>query len=259
MKMRKYNYTGRKRINKEDFVLSMHSVSESNNSYFEFEIEESITSKFNPASNLVLEAYHRSTFMRFDWGKVNNLKPAKDRYLNAFTDPELIQFRIKIISELGMIEALADQVKPESDKEKSYSQGILAVQNTDLEGSIWEIEFDEDDNVNPLLKIDTEIDKNRLNHNIQLKASILPRAFHAILTEILFFSDGAFDFTTEEKDTNWRSRWWLFCEKLDRKLSFDEVSGMTEEDKKAWIDATVAFFSRKMNFKNDLLDSLLDT
>ena len=195
--------------------------------------------------------------MRFDWGKVNNLKPVKDRYLTAFTDPEFIQFRIKIISEFGMIEALADQVKPESDKEKSHSQGILAVANTDLEGSIWEIEFDEDDNVNPLLKIDTDIDKNRLNHHIQLKASILPRAFHTILTEILFFSEN-FDFTTEEKDSNWRSRWWLFCEKLERKLNSEEVTNMTAEDKNEWIDATVANFSRKMNYKNDLINSLLN-
>ena len=125
--MRKYNYTGRKRINKEDFVLSMHSVSESNNTYFEFEIEESITSLFNPASSLVLEAYHRSTFMRFDWGKVNNLKPAKDRYLNAFTDTELIQFRTKIISELGMIEAF--QALQDSGAQADPSA---------LAGGIWE-------------------------------------------------------------------------------------------------------------------------
>jgi len=258
--MRKYNFTGRKRINKEDFMLSIHSVKDSNNTYFEFEINESFTGQFNPKSNLVLEAYYRSSFMRFDYGNIDKIKPAKDTYLTAFTDPEFIQFRVKIISDFGMIEALADQVKPDSDKEKSYSQGILAVANRDLEGLIWKMEFDEDDdNNNPVLQIDTEIDKSRLNHNIQLKTTILPRAFHAILSEILFFSKGDFDFTTDDKDSNWRSRWWLFCEQLDRNLNSDEVSDMTDEEKKEWIDITVACFSRHMGFKEKLLESLLNT
>ncbi len=257
MKMRKYNYTGRKRINRTDIILAVPVEKNSKNIFFEFDINESMIGIYNPDSNLVVEAYYRSSYMRFEYGKIGDIKPPPQRYLTAFKDPELIKFRVKVLSQNGMIEGLADRIKPDSEDDETHQESILNVANRDLNCAIWRMEFSDDD-TNPLLLIDIGIDKTHLNHNIELKTSIIPHAFQQILTEIIFFSSDDFDFTTDNLDNDWRSRWWLYCEDLDRKLTSEELDEMDEVEKKDWIDETVACFSRKMNYKNELLTSLLD-
>jgi hypothetical protein len=255
--MRKFNYTGRKKIYRSDFILSILAGENTKNIYFDLDINKSMTDLFNPNSNLVLEAYYRSIHMRFEYGTIGDIKPPPQKYLTAFKDPELILFRIKVINQNGMIEGLADRVKPDREDDESYQESILNVANRDLNGAIWKMVFSDDD-INPLLEIDVDIDKTHLNHNVELKASILPHAFRQILTEIIFFSNDDFDFTTDGLDNDWRARWWLFCEDLDRNLTIEEIEEMEEVDKKEWIEETVACFSRKMGFKNELLKSLFN-
>ena len=256
--MRKFNYTNRQRIDRSEYILSITHGTDQNNSYFDFEINKSMADSFNPESKLVIEAYYRTTYMRFEYGTIGTIKVPPQRYLTAFSDPNLIRFRVKVINQNGMIEGLANLVKPDSDDDKNekHKESILDVANQNLDGAIWEMEFNDD--LNPIILIDSDLDKLLLNYDVELKASIVPHAFQQILTEIIFFSSDDFDFTTDNLDNDWRSRWWLYCEDLDRKLTSEELDEMDEVEKKDWIDETVACFSRKMNYKNELLTSLLD-
>ena len=252
--MRKFNYTGRKRVNRADYILSITPGTDQKNSYFDFEINKSMADSFNPESKLVIEAYYRTTYMRFEHGTIGTIKVPPQRYLTAFSDPNLIKFRVKVISQNGMIEGLADKVKPDSDDDETHKESIIKVANRNLDGAIWQMEFSEDDN--PIILIDSDIDKNHLNHNTELKVSIIPHAFQQILTEIIFFSHDDFDYTTEDLDNDWRARWWLFCESLNRKLTSEEIKDMDDDEMKDWIDETVACFSRKMGYKEELLKAL---
>jgi hypothetical protein len=254
--MRKFNYTNRQRIDRSEYILSITHGIDQNNSYFDFEINKSMADSFNPESKLVIEAYYRTTYMRFEYGTIGTIKVPPQRYLTAFSDPNLVRFRVKVINQNGMIEGLANLVKPDSDDDKNekHKESILDVANRNLDGAIWEMEFDDD--LNPIILIDSDLDKLLLNYDVELKASIVPHAFQQILTEIIFFSEEGFDFSTEELDHDWRSRWCLFCESLNRKLSFEEISAMDDEDKQKWINETVRCFSRRMGYKEKLLKAL---
>src|ERR1700723_2623745 len=109
--IRRLNYTGRKKIPNARFHIAILSTPGGR----EFEATLRLEATGLPADALIfIEAYHKSDYMRFDFGTVGSLRPPADRRLSVFYDGARLLFRIKVVSvgeAGGQIIAEADQIK----------------------------------------------------------------------------------------------------------------------------------------------------
>jgi len=95
--IRRFNYTGRKRILREDVPISLTG----SKPIWGFDIDLTrITSyEFPPSARIYVEAYEQASYMRFDFGSVEKIAPvSKDaRVLSEFEGSDGVRFRIKVV------------------------------------------------------------------------------------------------------------------------------------------------------------------
>ncbi len=243
--MRSFNYTGRKKITHENILLAIYTDSDGVNTFSaEFDLSGY---KFPSESKVVVEAYYQANWMRFNFGTIEQQSSPDKTNLDEFVDIEDIKFRVKVTdSTKDKILGLADKIKPViNDKSESDIDEILPVKCGDLHGSIWKVEYSDDNGT--ILVIDKELgDKSILTVDVELRALIAPAAMREILIRILLYENN-YDLDDRE---DWRSQWLLFCKEIgidDFPKDEDDI-----EDKYDWIDNVVAKFCRK----NKLLKQL---
>jgi len=112
------NYTGRKKINKEDARFRLRPGN--GETSFDAVIQLNGYKIAEPDARVWVEAYHRTTLMRFDFGRVGLIAPQNDRRLALFHDPNTVLFRVKVTSETGsergklLAEADGNEMTPRS-------------------------------------------------------------------------------------------------------------------------------------------------
>lgn len=141
---RRFNFTERKRINKNNIIIQIKQDADGTH-FFEALIDLSDLMLPDDAS-VYVEAYHRTGYMRFDFGKVSSLRQPSSTSLSNFGDVENVLFRIKIVDESGSrgkIIAVADKIKPVSENgDKDGSKSILPTQFVgDLGRKIWQLDY----------------------------------------------------------------------------------------------------------------------
>jgi hypothetical protein len=117
--IRRLNYTGRRKIPRESVRISLYR----NGSVGEFDAFIRTDGLELPLSARVfVEAYHKSDWMRFDFGAVGEPVIPQDRKLTKFYDGARILFRVKVVStdgETGKILAEVDRLTPLSADDDS--------------------------------------------------------------------------------------------------------------------------------------------
>jgi len=239
--MRSFNYTGRKRITHESVLLAIYTGSDGVNTFSaEFDLSGY---KFPSESKVVVEAYYQANWMRFNYGTISQQCAPSQINLDEFTDIEDIKFRVKVTdSTKDTILGLADKIKPViNDRLDFEDDEILPVKCADLNGSIWKVEYSDDDGTT--LVIDKGLgDKNILAADLELRALIAPAAMREILIRI-FLHEKHYDMDDNE---DWRTKWLIFCKNLG---FVDFPTDRADiEDIYEWIDNVVAKFCRINNF-----------
>ena len=110
--IRKFNYTGRKRIARSR--VSIEIVPGTNGSA-SFEASIDLTGVNLPKSaNVFVEAYRRSFFKRFSFGTVSQIRSPQDRSLGDLDPKSFAMFRIKVVEPTGKgrILGVADKIIP---------------------------------------------------------------------------------------------------------------------------------------------------
>jgi hypothetical protein len=255
--IRKFNYTGRKKIERKD--ISIRLVKDKTPyPYFELKLDVD-TSGFPDDPELYVEAYDRSSFMRFRCGTLKRPLLPEDRHLYDIHSTDAILFRVKLVDPLaqhGKILAVADRLTSAGESpEDARRIMLLPVTYDDLGPEIWKLDFR---NTGPVLIVNQKIEVMSITEIVKTDdlffSLVYPSVLHEILLQILLMDD---DFESDDPDL-WQNLWLKFVEDLP------DVSKITETDEfgnqehslnrdffQKWIDdEAIPAFCRKYSIKN---------
>jgi hypothetical protein len=244
--IRKFNYTGRKRIARSRVTIEI-IPGKNGSASFDASID---LSGLNLPKNaeIFIEAYRRSFFKRFPFGTVSQLRSPQDRSLGDLGPKALAMFRIKIVEagRKGRILAVADKIIPRrADDELTNKVCLLPVDFVDLGQSIWRLDLASDW---PSLQLNIRIQDIReiARSDSYFLSLVYPEVVRQIFHKIVVEEDHT-DPQTDPDD--WMSQWLSFANLLGiRQLPPSGDSEPILQDKLKWIDDIVEAFclSKKM-------------
>jgi hypothetical protein len=239
---RRINSTGRKRIARERVNVRMHPVKpdEPLTALATLELSDM---GFPPEALVVLEAYQRSSGMRFDCGTVGDLNVPPALHLNEIDSNSTVLFRLKVVdshSGTGRILGSAERLRPTDGDNQEGRRSIFPIKELFIGDEVWRVDMDDG---GPVLVLNCRIlgFKHRILENPLIQGIILPAAFRIVLEKL------AADPTPhEDDDEDWRGLWLRY---LKEHFSIDEeLSELTTEERQEWVDAAVRSFCQAHGF-----------
>ncbi|RLI76482.1 hypothetical protein DRP05_12815 [Archaeoglobales archaeon] len=238
---RKFNYTGRKKIERKRISIVLERQ---NGIPVSFRVEKLDLEGLDlpKDAEIYVEAYYRTELKRFEFGTVGKKISPQSTSLEDLAYPENLKFRILIVDpETHKILAHADRIVPENSKE-----AILPVEFKDLGNEIWRIEYEGDEGA-PILCINRKIPniQNIAKRDAQFLIYVYPAVIREILTHMVFVNGGT---STEDPATEWHAHWLRFCESLGispPKVLNRNDNNFDEEEVLRWIDDVVTAFCNK--------------
>ena len=154
-------------------------------------------------ARVFLEAYYRSSVMRFDMGEVASLNSPLSSRLEEIQS-EIVFFRVKIVDlsdGVGRILAIADSISPGTDVPRA---SLLPVAYRDLGERIWRLELD---SPAPVLEVNNQIRSDVAIREIVRRepaflSLVLPSVLREILTHILIIQEHL-----DTEGESWQSQW----------------------------------------------------
>lgn len=235
--IRRLNYTGRRRILREDIRII---VTRRQGLPAVFKVHLDLSEYDLPADAPVFfEAYRQTSWMRFRGGTVAAL--TTDEFeLTEFGEPEGVLFRVRVGSPDARdrrILAEADHLSGSTEGDEPLGQeSLLPVKGEDLGDLVWALEFDD---ARPLLKINSRLtDWRAAARHPAFETLVLPAALREILREAVH-QEGA---DPDDTDT-WWGRWIRFANRLPGMAPFEPDA--TKEEKNDWVEDAVKAFARR--------------
>ena len=248
---RRFNYTNRQKINRED--ISIRLLQNGPSLSFEADLQLADYKLANPGAvppEVFVEAYRGASALwkRFPFGRVGALTPPSDRALDEFGVPEGILFRVKVSAtddaDLGRLVADADAIRPKlPDEQDSHGQPLIeSVPSADIGDELWRLSFD---GTMPqlLINIRIPIGWQAFARDPQHRSLFAPAVMRQVLTRVLII-DG--DAGEETDPDDWRNRWLQFAQRLvTREWKLYDKADNNLDQVEDWInDAVEAFAAR---------------
>jgi len=237
--IRRFNYTGRKKLARTRLSISLNETSD-NRLAFDAALQLDGLD-LPPSANIFIEAYRRAYFKRIACGTVSNPKFPKKFILEGLDPQALVRFRVKIADKKGRILAIADRIIPRlTEEEPTDKICLLPVDFVDLGQSIWRLDLDSDW---PSLQL------NKLIENIREIARsdnyFLTLVYPEIVRQVLYKIVVEEDHTDPYTDDDWMSQWLRFVIDLsaEKLLPPSGESEPIKLEKSKWIDDAVNAFS----------------
>lgn len=240
---RRINSTGRKKLRNEHIDLRLLSAGPGERPKAKLDLKLE-TLGLPSSASIVVEAYHRSSAMRFDCGTVGAKKIPDVISLDEIDHSSKALFRIKIVSKedtVGKILASAERLRPQSDANDSGRRSLFPVQYDDLGEEVWQVSI-EDDAI-PVLILNYRVPgiQHRIHDNPLLAGSILPAALRIVLQYLT--ANPAED---DDEEGSWKTDWFKYCS--DVLGLTDDPDDLDDEGKTKWVDEGVKLFSKKFQF-----------
>ena len=185
-----------------------------------------------PTARVFVEAYYRTSFMRFDCGSVASFAPPADRRLTEIDGTNVLRFRVKVVDGHRIVAVADDVVVSEERPETAGRMPLLPVSFTDdLGQQAWQVVFEPS---GPVLALNNRIDGIRdvAKHDAAFFALVYPAAVRQILTQILLVEQH------EPRDAG--DEWWHLW--LRWAARFTSALPEGSDDAPFWIDDVVAAF-----------------
>ncbi len=210
--IRKFNFTGRNKIPRKCTGVTLLNADKHP---YSFDIEVDLSDFNLPKGALVyVEAYTRSSYMRFDYGTVGDFRIPACRELKDIEAGTTPLFRVKIVdksSQYGRIIAIADKLHPEGiENTNKRNVSLLHVEfSEDLEGQVWKLDLTEDW---PVIQVNNQISsiKEIAKSDDAFTALVYPDVVRQILNNII--EKDELDPKIDEED--WPSYWVKFVSSL---------------------------------------------
>jgi len=245
---RTFNYTNRKRIPRGNVQIALKKQ-EPNPPTFDARFNLSDL-KLPPDGKVYVEAYYRTSYMRFDFGTVAEPGSEEDRTLRDIDNRELVYFRVKVTDatgEQGRLLAEADGLIANPTEGPGNHVCILEVKFEDLGNLPWSLEIN--DSATPTLVVNRRIsNKEYVRSNAAFFALVYPAVVRELLTFIL---NGDHEYDPDGDD--WRDRWLRFITALP---DVDSPPEGEEIDPRPWIDTAVRAFCERQPACTAFLESL---
>ncbi|WP_315807040.1 MULTISPECIES: hypothetical protein [unclassified Bradyrhizobium] len=238
---RRLNSTGRKRIIRDRIRIELTPPLDT----FSF---PTATAEINlaemdldPAAGVTLEAYYRSSSMRFPCGTVASIDVPPRFVLTDVDRGGAIQFRLLVIASdnSGRILASAEGIKPRQKSDTPERQPLLRVRETDLGEELWRIDLNERNG--PWLLINSRVPglAMRLRSDVLVQGLILPHALREVIRNLPREGE-------DEDDQDWGDDWRKFLRALDVEPEPDDPQD--EESVQSWVEDAVIRFSQLKRF-----------
>ena len=239
--IRRYNYTGRKTINRSNATVLIEDDP------LRFQAALSLGDYNLPAdAKVFVEAYRQTNWMRFEFGTVGNVQACGDLRLADFDTREGLLFRVRVTATAnpeGRLLAEADQISPVHSKDagEDARESLLPIKPEDLGERLFRLDFVD----RPILLINKQFgDWRSLARSPAFVCVALPQALQEILTRVLWIEQ----YYETEDAADWKARWLKFASLLPGST---EPPGEQEEDRfDDWINEAVAAFARMHGMKN---------
>jgi len=247
--IRKFNYTGRKRIPRSRVTIRLLPTEDRAPS---FQADFDLSGLDLPEDGSVfLEAYDRSSYMRFAFGTVAHPQPPENRCLKDLQSRDLIYFRLKVVDTTGhgKVLAIADQLPcARLPGHNSIKQSILGVRFNYLGEQIWRMEFTED---LPILELNEELASAGLRDMVRSDDLFISLVYPAVVRQIfakIVLGDEDLDPASED----WRGLWLRYAASIGAELEGSHERSELE----AWIDEEVVpAFCRRFRIRELFLAS----
>lgn len=232
--LRKLNFTERAKIPRSDVRVTLRR---DDDGVLVFDPQLSFEAvAVVPSARVFIEAYYRTSFMRFDCGSVEAFMPPADRRLTEIDGTGIVRFRVKVVDNSAndhRIVAVADDiVVSEETRETSARMPLLEVNFSNALGQqAWRVVFEAN---GPVLELNNGIDdiKNVAKNDAAFFALVYPAAVRQVLTQILLVDEQ--DAHVESDD--WWNLWLRWASRYATPLPTDT------DDAELWIDDVVTAF-----------------
>ena len=236
MPVRRFNYTGRARIEEQNVTLELHETDDGKAPTFTAELNLSELNLPGDAS-IVITARRGRAAMRFNWGTVGEPAPPPDCCLTDV--PVGPVFRMMVEGSDRKILALANSISP---RRAARRESLLWLEEVDLNQEVWQLRFDEPGR--PVLLVNQKISgmSSAIRQNGDLQGTILPEVFRAILNRALIVEA----YPPDDDDSPW-SNWLGFTHSFyDADFPAEgEGEDLRNHAISKWIDGAVAAFTRE--------------
>lgn len=240
---RRINSTGRKRIGRECIEISM--VETGTDEPLKAKIELKLQNQGLPGgARVVIEAYHRSSGMRFDCGTVDAPEVPDILVLSEVDKSGSVLFRLKVVDnddEPGKLLASAERLKPQGEDDSENRRSIFPIEHRNLGDEVWKVEIEYGDR--PILIVNSQIPgfDRRLLESPMMQGLLLPAALRIVLKELVQVSETG----ESEDELGWREEWLEYC-RGELRAEGDPRELPDENAKEDWIDEVVRQFCENL-------------
>jgi len=242
--LKRFNYTKRIKIRQESVEIAVREVSGGSPiATARVRLDEY---KLPSDAEVFLEAYRKASYMRKKIGTVGSLKDQHDCILGEFDTPEGVGFRLKVVGksedsakDAPLLLAVADRIKPNEgeNEDSSIDKKLLPIVSADLDGEIWRVDVDEN-NDGPVLFIDKTFHEERSDfvRTGWFFSLVIPTVFREVLKASLK------DNYRELYDEDWKSKWLQYSLMLPGE---DKLPENDDQEVEEWVNVRVEAFCKK--------------
>ena len=242
---RRINSTGRRRIGRECVEISMLE------SFPGEPLKAKVSLKLNEEgfpgdAAIALEAYHRSSGMRFDCGTIQSPTVPDVLVMDEVDRSGSVLFRLKVVdknAEPGKILGSAERLAPKSEDDSEGRRSLFPIIYRDLRHDVWKVEIEQGDG--PKLVINKRMPgfSHKLLESPMMQALLLPGALRFVLQELVTLSETG----ESEDEPGWKGNWLEYC-KSELGMHEDPREMLDEVAKKEWIDEAAMRFCENLGF-----------
>jgi hypothetical protein len=242
---RRINSTGRKRINRNNIDIRMIDDAKGPlRATARLDLSEH---DFPPASVISIEAYHRSSGMRFQCGTVASPAIPEVLVLDQIDQSGSVLFRVKVTesdADVGRILASAEKIQPSNENEDKDRKSLFPVLYRKLGEETWKVEINPDDRPKLVFNSDIPEIAHRVAHDPVLQGFVFPAAFRAVIQAM---TSGEHDDEEDEEtgETGWQAEWMKFCKE---RLGLSDSVPKSDDAIADWIDDAVKKFCAEFGF-----------
>jgi hypothetical protein len=210
--IRKLNFTGRKKIPLRNTMVTLMN---GNNHPHSFDIQLDLSGLNLPDEAFVyVEAYKRTSYMRFQYGTVGELIVPANRDLTKIEAGVIPLFRVKIVdksSQHGQIIAMADKIHPKGINDDNKEKvSLLHVEfSEDLGSQVWRLDLEGDW---PVLQVNNTI--HSMKDITKSDEAFLALVYPEIVRQILNFIIESEQLDPDIDEDEWYSLWVNFVSSL---------------------------------------------
>lgn len=225
--LRKLNFTERAKIPRTSIRVSLRRDASGTLLF-----DPQISLDGFPPGRIFIEAYYRTSFMRFDCGSVDAFVMPDDRSLRDIDSGGLVHFRVKVVDGHRIVAVADDIVVSEENERTAARTPLLPVNFTDTLGQqAWRLAFEPS---GPVLELNNRIDgiHDLAKKDAAFFALVYPAAVRQVLTQILLV-DGR---NAHDDGDEWWNLWIRWASRFSPELPGGD------DEAPFWIDEVVSAF-----------------